>query len=68
MSKSELIEAIRRLNRTVSAEFLNRFGETDLKAYLERIAAVLGVPANDVRNSRADMCTTVDAHQDLIIT
>ncbi len=37
MSKGELIEAIRRFNRTVSQEFLARFGEEDLKAYLERI-------------------------------
>jgi hypothetical protein len=67
MSKSELIEAIRRLNRTVSAEFLNRFGETDLKAYLERIAAVLGAPVPEPRNIRGEICTTIDAHQDLII-
>lgn len=68
MSKSELIEAIRRLNRTVSAEFLNRFGEPDLKAYLERIAAVLGASIPDSCNIRGEMRTTIDARQDLIIT
>jgi hypothetical protein len=67
MSKNELIEAIRRLNRTVSAEFLNRFGETDLRAYLERIAGVLGVPAPESREMRREMCTTIDADQDLNI-
>ena len=39
MSKRELIDAIRMHNRTVSPEFLSRFGETDLKAYLDRICA-----------------------------
>ena len=40
MSKGELIDAIRRFNRTVSQEFLARFGEEDLKAYLERICSI----------------------------
>jgi hypothetical protein len=68
MSKSELIEAIRQLNRTVSAEFLSRFGESDLKAYLERIAAVLGAPTSKSQYTRGEMHTTIEARQDLIIT
>jgi len=40
MSKRELIDAIRVHNRSVSPEFLARFGETDLKAYLDRICMV----------------------------
>jgi len=40
MSKRELIDAIRMHNRTVPPEFLARFGESDLKAYLERVCAV----------------------------
>ncbi len=41
MSKRELIDAILRYNRTAAPEFLARFAETELKAYLERICAVL---------------------------
>jgi len=37
MSKRELIDAIREHNRTVSPEFLSRFKDDDLKAYLERM-------------------------------
>ena len=37
MSKRELIDAILRFNRTASPEFLARFGENDLKAYLDRV-------------------------------
>lgn len=42
MSKSELIDAIREHNRTVSPEFLDRFTETDLKAYLDRVCLIGG--------------------------
>jgi hypothetical protein len=58
MSKNELIEAIRRLNRSVSADFLSRFGEPDLRAYLERIAAVLGVPVSDSREMYAPLTSS----------
>jgi cyclopropane fatty-acyl-phospholipid synthase-like methyltransferase len=61
MGKGELIAAIRRLNRTVSVEFLQRFGEPDLRAYLERIAAVL--PAS---SREADHQRTIDAGQELM--
>jgi hypothetical protein len=40
MSKRELIEAIRRHNRTVKTEFLERFEERDLQAYLDRVCSV----------------------------
>jgi hypothetical protein len=40
MSKRELIDAIRRHNRSVAPEFLARFGESDLKAYLDRVCEV----------------------------
>ena len=43
MSKRELIDAIRRHNRTVAPEFLARFEEQDLKAYLDRVCAVMPV-------------------------
>lgn len=37
MSKHQLIESIRRVNRTASAEFLTRFDETTLHDYLRRL-------------------------------
>ena len=40
MSKRELIDAIRQHNRSVAPEFLARFAETDLKAYLDRVCLV----------------------------
>jgi hypothetical protein len=60
MSKRELIDAIRRHNRSVAPEFLARFGENDLKAYLERVVIV--TPPNVVR-----VQTTVDAKQELMV-
>ena len=65
MSKGELIAAIRQLNRSVSEEFLQRFGEGDLRAYLERIAAVLSAPVapSDATGRHA----TVDGQQELMI-
>jgi hypothetical protein len=65
MSKGELIAAIRQLNRSVSEEFLQRFGEGDLRAYLDRIVAVLSVPERPTDTS--GLHATVDARQDLMI-
>jgi hypothetical protein len=61
MSKSELIDAIRRHNRTVSPEFLSRFGENDLKAYLDRVS--ITTPMAPPPRMR----TTVDSKQDLVL-
>ena len=47
VDKSELIEAIRLLNHSAKVEFLQKFTENDLIAYLERVrtsAAVLCAP------------------------
>jgi hypothetical protein len=62
MSKRELIDAIRRLNRSVAPEFLARFGETDLKAYLDRVCAVMH------ETSPPNIRTTVDAKQQLMVS
>ncbi len=59
MSKRELIDAIIQHNRTASPEFLARFAETELKAYLDRVA-LLG-RARDRFNIR----TTVGAGHEL---
>ena len=40
MSKRELIDAILQHNRTAAPEFLAKFQECDLKAYLERVIQV----------------------------
>jgi len=40
MSKRELIDAIRMHNHSVAPEFLARFAEHDLKAYLERVCQI----------------------------
>jgi hypothetical protein len=37
VDKSELISAILALNHSAKVEFLQKFSESDLKAYLERI-------------------------------
>jgi hypothetical protein len=42
MSKRELIDAILKHNRTAAPEFLAQFTESDLKAYLERMALITG--------------------------
>jgi len=61
MSKRELIDAIRMHNRSVAPEYLAQFGETDLKAYLDRVCAVTpAVPPPRVN-------TTVDAKRELIV-
>lgn len=62
MSKRELIDAIRIHNRSVSPEFLARFAESDLKAYLERICLITpAVPPPRVN-------TTIGAKQALIVS
>lgn len=43
MSKSELITAILEINRTAAPEFLQRFREPELEAYLKRVK-VIGSP------------------------
>ena len=40
MSKRELIDTILQYNRSAAPEFLARFAETDLKAYLDRVCQV----------------------------
>ena len=40
MSKRELINAILTYNRTAAPEFLAKFDEQDLKAYLDRVCVV----------------------------
>jgi hypothetical protein len=40
MCKRELIDAILQHNRTATPEFLARFAESDLKAYLERVCMI----------------------------
>jgi hypothetical protein len=40
MSKRELINAIIQHNRTAAPEFLARFAENELKAYLDRVSVV----------------------------
>jgi len=37
MSKRELIDCIREINKTARAEFLANFSEEDLNAYLEHL-------------------------------
>ena len=61
MSKRELIDAIRAHNRTAAPEFLALFGESDLKAYLDRVCLVVpAVPPPRVH-------PTVDARRALIV-
>jgi hypothetical protein len=40
MSKRELIDAILQHNRTAAPEFLAKFAESELKAYLERVLQI----------------------------
>jgi hypothetical protein len=54
MSKRELIDAIRMHNRTVSPEFLARFGENDLKAYLDRICVTTATAPPARMQARAE--------------
>jgi hypothetical protein len=61
MSKRELIDAIRKHNRSVAPEFLARFAESDLKAYLDRVCIVSPAAAGDC------MTATVDSKQELMV-
>jgi hypothetical protein len=61
MSKRELIDAIRQHNRSVAPEFLARFAETDLKAYLERVCLVTPIM------SAPRMTAAIGAKQELVI-
>ena len=40
MEKNELIKSILQFNVSTSADFLGRFSESDLKAYLDRVSLV----------------------------
>lgn len=40
MTKDELIERIRQINRTASPEFLSRFNEQQLREYLEHLSQI----------------------------
>ena len=40
MSKRELIDAIIKHNRTAAPDFLARFAESELKAYLDRVCGI----------------------------
>jgi len=41
MTKEELIERIRQINRTAKPEFLSRFNEQQLREYLEHLMQVI---------------------------
>ena len=60
MSKRELIDAIRQHNRTVPPEFLARFAESDLKAYLDRVCMITPGGLDTVR-------VTTDAKRELVV-
>ncbi|MGN6367297.1 MAG: hypothetical protein ACTHN5_03460 [Phycisphaerae bacterium] len=49
MSKRELIDAIIKHNRTAAPEFLARFAESELKAYLDRVCGV----SNSISTSKS---------------
>ena len=52
MSKRELIDAILQYNRTAAPEFLAKFGEKELEAYLSRVESVTPARiANAIRQS-----------------
>jgi len=59
MSKRELIDAIIQHNRTAAPEFLARFAESELKAYLDRVA-LLGRS-----QSMGGVRTTIDSQRTL---
>ena len=61
MSKRELIDAIRQVNRTAAPEFLATFHEGELKKYLERVCAV----AHTTR--LLGLRQTVDCGQQLVL-
>ena len=60
MSKRELIDEIIRVNRTATPEFLARFAESDLKAYLDRVCLSAARP-----EKHASMAA--DCHQHLVL-
>lgn len=60
MSKRELIDAIIQHNRTATPEFLARFAESELKAYLTRVCGVCDSPGVRIQ-------TTVGAGQQLLV-
>jgi hypothetical protein len=62
MSKRELIDAILKHNRSAAPEFLARFNENDLKAYLERMSIITSAPRGDYR-----VRTAVDSRQALVL-
>ncbi|WP_428387575.1 hypothetical protein [Mucisphaera sp.] len=57
MSKHQLIDSIRRVNRTASPEFLTRFDESTLNDYLRR----LSLSSRRGRSSTWTRTTTVPA-------
>jgi hypothetical protein len=61
MSKRELIDAIRQHNRTATPEFLARFAESDLKAYLERVCMIPSSPLSQ------RVQTAMDHSQQLVL-
>lgn len=52
MSKRELIDAIIKHNRTAAPEFLARFAESELKAYLDRVCCVTAPNAKSNQSSK----------------
>jgi hypothetical protein len=62
MSKRELIDAILKHNRSAAPEFLAKFNENDLKAYLERMAVITSAPRGDHR-----LRTAIDSRQALVL-
>lgn len=49
MSKHEIIEAIRQVNRTANPEYLVRFEQRALESYLRRLTTVLNRRGRDSR-------------------
>jgi hypothetical protein len=59
MSKRELIVSIQQVNRTAKTDFLERFGERDLQAYLDRVCSVAhDIPPPDTH--------VVEPHRELV--
>ncbi|NNM87268.1 MAG: hypothetical protein HKL95_01980 [Phycisphaerae bacterium] len=52
MEKAELIKSILKFNVSTTADFLERFSESDLQAYLDRVSLV-GMPAIALRFSKS---------------
>jgi hypothetical protein len=62
MSKRELIDAILQHNRTAAPEFLAQFTESDLKAYLDRMALITS------RQMEPRLRVSLDQRQPLIVS